>query len=107
MKCFSCNESFKPNSGNSKYCCDFCSKEYRATKEISVGNKEQEVLKLSEIPIDFILASIKPYQKTTIEIKYHIQKQAELWTGRKYQLYENLATELNLSFERVRKIAKE
>lgn len=107
MKCFNCNESFKPNSGNSKYCSDFCSKKYRATKEISVGNKEQKTLKLPEIPINFVLNNIKPYQKTAIEIKYHIQTQAESWTGRKFDLYENLAVELNLSFERVRKIAKE
>ena len=106
-RCFNCNNSFKSNSPNSKYCSDFCSKEYRTTKKISVGNKEQEILKLSEIPINFVLNNITPYQKTAIEIKYHIQMQAELWKGKKFDLYENLAVELNLSFERIRKIAKE
>ena len=106
-ECINCNKIFKSNSAAHKYCSDFCSNEYRATNVISVGNKDQKILKLSEIPIDFIINNIKPYQITCIEIKYHIHQQAELWKGKKQQLYEDLSFELNLSWERVRKIAKE
>ena len=65
------------------------------------------MITLAEIPIDFVMDNITPYQKESIKIKYHIQMQAEQWKGKKYELYENLSVELNLSFERIRKIAKE
>ncbi len=65
------------------------------------------MINLNEIPVDFVMRNITPYQKTSIEIKYYIKLKAELWTGKKYDLYENLSEQLNLSFERVRKIAKE
>lgn len=106
-ECLNCGKTFKLNGTNRKYCSDFCSNEYRVTNDLSVRNKDKDILKFSEIPIKFILNNIKPYQITAIEIKYHIHKQAELWEEKKHQLYENLSIELNLSWERVRKIAKE
>ena len=65
------------------------------------------MITFEEIPVDFVINNITPYQKESIRIKYHIQNQVELWEGKKYDLYETLAVELNLSFERIRKIAKE
>ena len=106
-ECLNCKKKIKLNGTNRKYCSDLCSNEYRTTNDISVRNEDKDILKISEIPIDFILNNIKPYQITAIEIKYSIHKQAELWEGKKHQLYENLSIELNLSWERVRKIAKQ
>lgn len=65
------------------------------------------MVKFSEIPIDFVLNNITFYHKKSIEIKYYIETRAKLWDGKKQDLYEDLSVELNLSFERVRRIAKE
>lgn len=65
------------------------------------------MLKLSEIPIEFVLNNITHYHKKSIEIKYYIKTRAKLWSGKKQDLYEDLSVELNLSFERIRKIAVE
>ena len=65
------------------------------------------MIEFSEIPIDFVIGTITPYQKESIRIRYYIKQSCKSWKGKKYELYDNLAEELNLSFWRVRKIAKE
>lgn len=103
--CLFCEKTFISSGRNHKYCSKNCGEKYRDNKETFISDKEK--LKLSELPIEFILNNIKPYQRTTILIKYYIKKQADNWTEKKYKLYEKLSEELNLSFERIRKIAKE
>ncbi len=105
-KCIYCGDPFEQTGNCHKYCSDYCSKSYRETEEVSVGNQDNG-MKLSDIPIIFILNNITQYQKTAIIVKYIITQKAKTWKGFKFQLYEDLAEELNLSFGRVRKIAKE
>lgn len=65
------------------------------------------MIKLSEIPIDFVLNNLTYHKKKSIEIKYYVRMRVESWDGKKFELYENLSNELNLCFETIRKIAKE
>lgn len=63
------------------------------------------MLKISEIPIDFIIENTTSHQKGSIENKYYIKNELAKWDGMKNEIYGRLADELNLSFSRIRKIA--
>lgn len=106
IKCLNCSEPFTAEGHNSKYCSGDCGQEFvsKGEAKVIITNK---TLEFSEIPVDFILKNITPYHKTSLQIKYYIKMKVESWTGKKHEIYENLADELSLGFERVRRIAKE
>ncbi len=63
------------------------------------------MIEFKDIPQDFAISCIRPYQREAIRIKYYIKQKLEAWKGPKNELYNDLSEELHLCYETIKKIA--
>ena len=64
------------------------------------------MIAFEDIPTNFVASILTVHQKEITQIKYYIKLALDKWKGNRYDLYEKLSPELNLSYFRIRKIAE-